>query len=54
MLGHLTGQPVRLRQARSELPESLEQVIAQSMAHKPEERFQEMRDFEEALNAVKG
>jgi serine/threonine protein kinase len=54
MLGHLTGQPVRLRQARSELPEGLARVIAQSIAHKPEERFQEMRDFEEALNAVKG
>jgi serine/threonine-protein kinase len=54
MLAHLTGQPLRLRQARSELPEDLERVITESLAHKPEERFQEMRQFEEALNAVKG
>jgi serine/threonine protein kinase len=54
MLAHLTGQPLRLRQARSELPEDLERVIAESMAHKPEARFQEMREFEEALDAVKG
>jgi serine/threonine-protein kinase len=52
MLAHLTGQPLRLRQVRSELAEDLERVIAKSMAPKPEERYQEMREFEEALNAV--
>ncbi len=52
MLAHLTGQPLRLRQARSELPEDLERVIAESMAYKAEERFQQMHEFEEALNAV--
>lgn len=52
MLAHLTGQPLRLRQANPELPEELERVIAKSIAHKPEARFQEMREFEEALGGV--
>jgi len=50
MLAHLTGQPVRLRQVNPALPEWLEQVIARSMAHRPEERFDSMQDFEEALD----
>jgi serine/threonine-protein kinase len=50
MLAHLTGQPTRLRQANPALSEPLERVIAQSIAHRPEERFQSMQDFEEALH----
>jgi eukaryotic-like serine/threonine-protein kinase len=49
MLAHLTGQPVRLRQARSELPETLERVIAKSLAPLPEGRFASMAEFGEAL-----
>ena len=49
MLAHLTGQPIRLRQANAKLPAGLEQVVAKSIAHKPEERYQQMSEFEEAL-----
>ena len=52
MLAHLTGQPLRLRQARNGLPEELELVIARSLAHKAEDRFQTMREFGEVLNSV--
>jgi serine/threonine-protein kinase len=54
MLAHLTGQPLRLRQACSTLPESLERVIARSLAHEAGERFQSMRDFGDALDTVSG
>lgn len=54
MLAHLTGQPLRLREASPTLPESLEQVIARSLAHDAAERYQSMRDFGDALNAVSG
>ena len=54
MLSHLTGQPLRLRQACQTLPESLEQVIARSIAHEAEARYQSMREFGEALEAVNG
>ncbi|HEY9385204.1 MAG TPA: serine/threonine-protein kinase [Gemmatimonadales bacterium] len=49
MLAHLTGQPIRLRQANPKLPERLERVMAQALAHKAEERYQTMAEFEEAL-----
>jgi len=52
MLAHLTGQPTRLRQANPKLTAALERVIAQSIAHKPQDRFQSMGDFEEELAAV--
>jgi eukaryotic-like serine/threonine-protein kinase len=51
MLAHLTGQPLRLRQACQTLPEALEQVIARSIAHQAEERYQSMLEFGEALNS---
>jgi eukaryotic-like serine/threonine-protein kinase len=51
MLAHLTGQPLRLRQTCATLPEQLEQVIARSLAHKAEERYQSMTEFGEALNS---
>ena len=51
MLAHLTGQPLRLRQACQTLPEELERVIAKSIAHKAEERFQSMQEFGEALES---
>ena len=54
MLAHLTGRPRRLRQARRSLPVSLERVIGKSLAHKPEGRFQSMREFGEALEGVSG
>src|SRR4029453_3503548 len=47
MLAHLTGQPLRLRQVNPTMPEALDRVIAQSIAHRAEERFQTMQDFEE-------
>ena len=50
MLAHLTGQPMRLRQVTPSLPERLERVIAQSIAHRPDDRFPSMQDFEEALD----
>ena len=49
MLAHLTGQPIRLRQANPKLPEPLERVMARAIAHKAEERYQTMGEFEEAL-----
>jgi serine/threonine protein kinase len=51
MLAHLTGQPLRLRQACQTLPEQLERVIARSIAHQAEERYQSMLEFGEALNS---
>jgi serine/threonine-protein kinase len=54
MLAHLTGQPLRLRQANPKVTAGLERVIAQAMAHKPEQRFQSMADFEEALGELSG
>jgi serine/threonine-protein kinase len=51
MLAHLTGQPLRLRQANPTLPESLERIIARSIAPKPDERYQTMADFEDALGS---
>jgi len=53
MLAHLTGQPLRLRQACQTLPEALERVIAKSIAHEAEERFRSMSDFGEALDEVR-
>jgi serine/threonine protein kinase len=50
MLAHLTGQPMRLRQVNSGLPETLERVIAQSIAHRPDDRFPSMQEFEDALD----
>ncbi|HEX7023730.1 MAG TPA: serine/threonine-protein kinase [Gemmatimonadales bacterium] len=52
MLAHLTGQPLRLREAGPNLPEDLERVIARSMAHKAEDRYQSLREFGEALERV--
>ena len=54
MLAHLTGQPLRLRQANPKLSAPLERVVAQAIAHKPEHRFHSMLDFEEALGTVNG
>ncbi|HEU5217185.1 MAG TPA: serine/threonine-protein kinase [Gemmatimonadales bacterium] len=50
MLAHLTGQPMRLRQVLPSLPERLERVVAQSIAHRAEDRFKTMQDFEDALD----
>ena len=49
MVAHLTGQPLRLRQANPRVSAGLERVIARAMAHKPEQRFQSMAEFEDAL-----
>jgi serine/threonine protein kinase len=54
MLAHLTGQPIRLRQASRTLSEGLERVIAQSLAHQAHERFQSMAEFGEALSDTMG
>jgi len=52
MLAHLTGQPMRLRQVNPELSARLERVIAQSMAHRADDRFASMQEFEEALDGT--
>ena len=52
MLAHLTGQPLRLRQANPGLSEALERVLAESLAHQPEKRFQRMSDFADALTSL--
>ena len=49
MLAHLSGHPVGLREARKDVPEALERVIAKSLAHLPEGRFASMAEFGEAL-----
>jgi len=49
MLAHLTGQPLRLRQANPKVTAGLERVLARGIAHKPDHRYQSMADFEEAL-----
>jgi serine/threonine-protein kinase len=54
MLAHLTGQPLRLRQANARVTAGLEQVIARAIAHRPEDRFQSMSEFEEALGELNG
>ena len=54
MLAHLTGQPLRLRQACQTLSQELEQIIATSIAHKAEDRFQSMQEFAELLDSVNG
>lgn len=50
MLAHLTGQPMRLRQVSPALSETLERVIARSIAHRPDDRFHSMQEFEDALD----
>ena len=52
MLAHLTGQPLRLRQACPGSSDRLERVIAKSLAHQADERYQSMRAFGEAIDAV--
>jgi serine/threonine-protein kinase len=52
MVAHLTGQPIRLRQAKGDLSEALERVIAMAIAHKAESRYQSMREFEASLEAL--
>jgi serine/threonine-protein kinase len=52
MLAHLTGQPLRLRQANARVTAGLEQVIARAIAHRPEDRFQSMSEFEAALGEL--
>ncbi|MGQ0703868.1 MAG: serine/threonine-protein kinase [Gemmatimonadales bacterium] len=52
MLAHLTGQPLRLRQVNPKLPAQLERVIARALAHKSENRYQSMAEFEETLLAI--
>ena len=52
MIAHLTGQPIRLRQAKGDVSEALERVIAMAIAHKAESRYQSMREFEASLEAL--
>ena len=54
MLAHLTGQPIRLRQANPKVTAELERVIARAIAHKPENRFQSMAEFADELETVTG
>jgi serine/threonine-protein kinase len=54
MLAHLTGQPLRLRQACAGADERLERVIATSLAHQADDRYQSMREFGDAIEAVRG
>jgi serine/threonine-protein kinase len=53
MLNHLTGAPLRLRAVRPALSAPLEAVVARAMAHAAAERYQSMREFADALAALR-
>ena len=49
LMSHQTREPPPIRNDRSDLPESLESIINQMMAKKPDDRFQTADDLEAAL-----
>jgi hypothetical protein len=51
MIARLRGQPVKLRQVRPDLPESLERTLARALDSKPEGRFDTALELAEALGA---
>lgn len=51
-LARLKGPPLRLRSVRSELPETLELVIARALAQLPQNRFQSMDELSVAFASV--
>jgi serine/threonine-protein kinase len=52
MLARLRGSPMRLREARPELPAKLEEVIARTLAVDPGERFGSMGELGHGLEAA--
>ncbi|HEY5790023.1 MAG TPA: serine/threonine-protein kinase, partial [Gammaproteobacteria bacterium] len=52
MFQHIEGKPVPPCERVPELPSGFEQVILRAMALNPEDRFQSMRDVEQALAAL--
>ena len=49
LLGHMTQQPPSLRDARSDVPARIEQIVKRALAKLPDERFQSAEEFERAL-----
>ena len=52
MMARLRGLPRRLRDLRPDLPARLESVIARALALAPEERYQSMNEFADALDRL--
>ena len=54
MFAHITEPPPKVTEARPELPEALDAVIARAMAKAPEERYATCREMIEAARAALG
>ena len=54
MFAHMTEPPPKVSEARPELPEALDAVIARAMAKAPEERFPTCREMIEAARGALG
>lgn len=51
MIARLRGQPLKLRQFRTDVPEGLEKALARAMESNPDARFGTALEFAEALGA---
>jgi serine/threonine-protein kinase len=49
---HMHTKPPSIRRSASSLPESLDEVVAKSVAKKPEDRYQSVAELIEALQMV--
>src|SRR5260370_1782096 len=54
MIARLRGQPLKLRQFRTDVPESLEKTLTRAMESNPDGRFSTALEFAEALGAAEG
>src|SRR5262245_25548118 len=54
MFAHITEPPPKASEARPELPEAIDEVIARAMAKSPDERFPSSREMIEAARAAVG
>ena len=54
MFAHITEPPPKVSEARPELPEALDAVIARAMAKAPDERYATCREMIEAARAALG
>jgi serine/threonine protein kinase len=52
MAGHLHAQPVKPTEINPEIPEELSQVVIKALAKNPDDRFQNAREFLQALEAT--